>query len=230
MNGSARRGVVWLPCRAVCLYARCLFQMQYSFIYQALLEYYLYGDTELDVSSLEKHLQTSQSAAPNLVKIGLEEEFKVSMNGLCSKIFKCWNTQDKKILQKQEKGNRERKGLSRLDHPFYSVSIGNGSCGISEGGLALTSCSENAHSNLHHLMDIFLYAFGLLIEEKWNYSFSLVLDARSDSAGKWSWVTLTDWHVNRNVNSVTTLTAEWIMESFQLSCWISTTTRREKYI
>lgn len=53
--------------------------MQYSFIYQALLEYYLYGDTELDVSSLEKHLQTSHNAAPNLVKIGLEEEFKVSL-------------------------------------------------------------------------------------------------------------------------------------------------------
>lgn len=52
--------------------------MQYSFIYQALLEYYLYGDTELDVSSLEKHLQTSHNAAPNLIKIGLEEEFKVS--------------------------------------------------------------------------------------------------------------------------------------------------------
>ncbi|XP_035185744.1 receptor-type tyrosine-protein phosphatase epsilon isoform X2 [Oxyura jamaicensis] len=54
--------------------------MQYSFIYQALLEYYLYGDTELDVSSLEKHLQTSHSAAPNLVKIGLEEEFKKLTN------------------------------------------------------------------------------------------------------------------------------------------------------
>ncbi|KFP91725.1 Receptor-type tyrosine-protein phosphatase epsilon, partial [Apaloderma vittatum] len=58
----------------------CWFQMQYSFIYQALLEYYLYGDTELDVSSLEKHLQTSQNAAPNLVKIGLEEEFKKLTN------------------------------------------------------------------------------------------------------------------------------------------------------
>ncbi|KAM4896544.1 receptor-type tyrosine-protein phosphatase epsilon [Sylvia borin] len=54
--------------------------MQYSFIYQALLEYYLYGDTELDVSSLEKHLQTSHNAAPNLVKIGLEEEFKKLTN------------------------------------------------------------------------------------------------------------------------------------------------------
>uniref|UniRef100_A0A8C9VSL8 Receptor-type tyrosine-protein phosphatase epsilon n=1 Tax=Scleropages formosus TaxID=113540 RepID=A0A8C9VSL8_SCLFO len=35
--------------------------MQYSFIYQALLEYYLYGDTELDVSSLEGHLQKLSS-------------------------------------------------------------------------------------------------------------------------------------------------------------------------
>ncbi|XP_033005302.1 receptor-type tyrosine-protein phosphatase epsilon isoform X4 [Lacerta agilis] len=54
--------------------------MQYSFIYQALLEYYLYGDTELDVSSLEKHLQPSHNAAPNLVKLGLEEEFKKLTN------------------------------------------------------------------------------------------------------------------------------------------------------
>lgn len=67
----------------------CRFQMQYSFIYQALLEYYLYGDTELDVSSLEKHLQTSHNAAPNLVKIGLEEEFKVSMNVLYCRLSKC---------------------------------------------------------------------------------------------------------------------------------------------
>ncbi|KFW84813.1 Receptor-type tyrosine-protein phosphatase epsilon, partial [Manacus vitellinus] len=58
----------------------CPSQMQYSFIYQALLEYYLYGDTELDVSSLEKHLQTSHNAAPNLVKLGLEEEFKKLTN------------------------------------------------------------------------------------------------------------------------------------------------------
>lgn len=72
--------------------------MQYSFIYQALLEYYLYGDTELDVSSLEKHLQTSHSAAPNLVKIGLEEEFKVSRKGLCSETFKCQNPHNKKVL------------------------------------------------------------------------------------------------------------------------------------
>ncbi|XP_019358542.1 PREDICTED: receptor-type tyrosine-protein phosphatase epsilon isoform X2 [Gavialis gangeticus] len=55
-------------------------EMQYSFIYQALLEYYLYGDTELDVSSLEKHLQTSHSTTPHLGQMGLEEEFKKLTN------------------------------------------------------------------------------------------------------------------------------------------------------
>lgn len=54
-------------------------QMQYTFIYQALLEYYLYGDTELDVSSLEKHLQTVHGTTTHFDKIGLEEEFRVSM-------------------------------------------------------------------------------------------------------------------------------------------------------
>ncbi|KAM4636667.1 receptor-type tyrosine-protein phosphatase epsilon [Discoglossus pictus] len=54
--------------------------MQYSFIYQALLEYYLYGDTELDVASLEKHLQSLYSPAPHFDKIGLEEEFKKLTN------------------------------------------------------------------------------------------------------------------------------------------------------
>ena len=52
--------------------------MQYTFIYQALLEYYLYGDTELDVSSLEKHLQALQGPTAHFDKIGLEEEFRVS--------------------------------------------------------------------------------------------------------------------------------------------------------
>lgn len=53
-------------------------QMQYTFIYQALLEYHLYGDTELDVSSLEKHLQTLQGTSTRFNKMGLEEEFRVS--------------------------------------------------------------------------------------------------------------------------------------------------------
>lgn len=52
--------------------------MQYTFIYQALLEYYLYGDTELDVSSLEKHLQALHGPTAHFDKIGLEEEFRVS--------------------------------------------------------------------------------------------------------------------------------------------------------
>ena len=56
-------------------------QTQYTFIYQALLEYYLYGDTELDVSSLEKHLQTLQGTASRFNKVGLEEEFRVSVPG-----------------------------------------------------------------------------------------------------------------------------------------------------
>ncbi|KAG8517462.1 LOW QUALITY PROTEIN: Receptor-type tyrosine-protein phosphatase epsilon, partial [Galemys pyrenaicus] len=54
--------------------------VQYTFIYQALLEYYLYGDTELDVSSLEKHLQTLQGPATPFDKIGLEEEFRKLTN------------------------------------------------------------------------------------------------------------------------------------------------------
>ncbi|XP_029465874.1 receptor-type tyrosine-protein phosphatase epsilon isoform X2 [Rhinatrema bivittatum] len=54
--------------------------MQYSFIYQALLEYYLYGDTELDVASLEKHMQTLHNTTPHFDKIGLEEEFKKLTN------------------------------------------------------------------------------------------------------------------------------------------------------
>ena len=52
--------------------------MQYTFIYQALLEYYLYGDTELDVSSLEKHLRALHGPTAHFDKIGLEEEFRVS--------------------------------------------------------------------------------------------------------------------------------------------------------
>lgn len=42
-----------------------------------------------------------------------------------------------------------------------------------------------AHSDLHHLMGIFPYAFYLLIKQqnKRNYSSGLELDARSDKAG-----------------------------------------------
>lgn len=55
------------------------FQMQYVFIYQALLEHYLYGDTELEVTSLEIHLQKIYNKVPGTSSNGLEEEFKVSL-------------------------------------------------------------------------------------------------------------------------------------------------------
>uniref|UniRef100_A0A673YZI3 Receptor-type tyrosine-protein phosphatase epsilon n=1 Tax=Salmo trutta TaxID=8032 RepID=A0A673YZI3_SALTR len=54
--------------------------MQYSFIYHALLEYYMYGDTELDVSSLEGHLQKLHNTRTPLDKLGLEEEFRKLTN------------------------------------------------------------------------------------------------------------------------------------------------------
>uniref|UniRef100_A0A674C5G4 Receptor-type tyrosine-protein phosphatase epsilon n=1 Tax=Salmo trutta TaxID=8032 RepID=A0A674C5G4_SALTR len=54
--------------------------IQYSFIYQALLEYYLYGDTELDVSSLEGHLHKLHNTHTPLDRVGLEEEFKKLTN------------------------------------------------------------------------------------------------------------------------------------------------------
>ncbi|KAG8453294.1 hypothetical protein GDO86_000073 [Hymenochirus boettgeri] len=50
--------------------------MQYVFIYQALLEHYLYGDTELEVTSLETHLQKLYNKIPGTNSNGLEEEFK----------------------------------------------------------------------------------------------------------------------------------------------------------
>uniref|UniRef100_A0AAQ4NWP1 Receptor-type tyrosine-protein phosphatase epsilon n=1 Tax=Gasterosteus aculeatus aculeatus TaxID=481459 RepID=A0AAQ4NWP1_GASAC len=54
--------------------------MQYSFIYRALLEYYLYGDTELDVSSLEGHLQKLHNTFTTGDRVGLEEEFRKLTN------------------------------------------------------------------------------------------------------------------------------------------------------
>ncbi|KAM9466254.1 protein tyrosine phosphatase receptor type Eb isoform 2-T2 [Clarias gariepinus] len=54
--------------------------MQYSFIYQALLEHYLFGDTELDVSSLEGHLHRLHSTHIHMDRVGLEEEFRKLTN------------------------------------------------------------------------------------------------------------------------------------------------------
>lgn len=62
-------------------------QMQYSFIYQALLEYYLYGDTELDVCSLEGHLQRLHNTRAPHDRLGLEEEFRVGRKTLALKHF-----------------------------------------------------------------------------------------------------------------------------------------------
>ncbi|XP_033977550.1 receptor-type tyrosine-protein phosphatase alpha isoform X1 [Trematomus bernacchii] len=50
--------------------------MQYVFIFQALLEHYLYGDTELEVTSLESHLVKLYAPAPGAGCSGLEAEFK----------------------------------------------------------------------------------------------------------------------------------------------------------
>uniref|UniRef100_A0A3B4AT62 Receptor-type tyrosine-protein phosphatase alpha n=1 Tax=Periophthalmus magnuspinnatus TaxID=409849 RepID=A0A3B4AT62_9GOBI len=50
--------------------------MQYVFIFQALLEHYLYGDTELEVTSLESHLSKLYAPAPGAGCSGLEAEFK----------------------------------------------------------------------------------------------------------------------------------------------------------
>ncbi|XP_036382453.1 receptor-type tyrosine-protein phosphatase alpha-like [Megalops cyprinoides] len=50
--------------------------MQYVFIFQALLEHYLYGDTELEVTSLESHLAKLYAPAPGAGCRGMEAEFK----------------------------------------------------------------------------------------------------------------------------------------------------------
>ena len=53
--------------------------MQYVFIFQALLEHYLYGDTELEVTSLESHLAKLYAPSPG-ASSGLEAEFKVCVH------------------------------------------------------------------------------------------------------------------------------------------------------
>ncbi|XP_008407732.1 receptor-type tyrosine-protein phosphatase alpha [Poecilia reticulata] len=50
--------------------------MQYVFIFQALLEHYLFGDTELEVTSLECHLAKLGANSPGAGCSGLEAEFK----------------------------------------------------------------------------------------------------------------------------------------------------------
>lgn len=54
--------------------------MQYVFIFQALLEHYLYGDTELEVTSLESHLAKLYAPSPGAGCSGLEAEFKVCLH------------------------------------------------------------------------------------------------------------------------------------------------------
>jgi hypothetical protein len=63
--------------------------MQYVFIFQAMLEHYLYGDTELEVTSLESHL--AKLYAPSAAGCGgMEAEFKVILfvwcNGIVPKV------------------------------------------------------------------------------------------------------------------------------------------------
>jgi len=57
-------------------------QMQYVFIFQALLEHYLYGDTELEVTSLESHLAKLYAPSPGAGCSGLEAEFKVCLDAV----------------------------------------------------------------------------------------------------------------------------------------------------
>lgn len=72
-------------------------QMQYVFIFQALLEHYLYGDTELEVTSLESHLAKLYAPLPGGGGTGLEAEFKVGTVSL-SVIYFLWDHFFKKVL------------------------------------------------------------------------------------------------------------------------------------
>ncbi|XP_019621131.1 PREDICTED: receptor-type tyrosine-protein phosphatase alpha-like [Branchiostoma belcheri] len=51
-------------------------EAQYIFIYRALLEQYLYGDTEVEVASIHRHLQNLKSEDEDSHKTGLEMEFE----------------------------------------------------------------------------------------------------------------------------------------------------------
>ncbi|XP_078658332.1 receptor-type tyrosine-protein phosphatase S-like [Branchiostoma floridae x Branchiostoma belcheri] len=51
-------------------------EAQYIFIYRALLEQYLYGDTEVEVASIHRHLQNLKREDEDSRKTGLEMEFE----------------------------------------------------------------------------------------------------------------------------------------------------------
>lgn len=81
------------------------------------------------MSSLEKHLQTSHNAAPNLVKIGLEEEFKVSMKVLCHWALGMEIFESKRYF-------KSRINVSLQGQVHQKVCAVNGSCGIGAWGPA----------------------------------------------------------------------------------------------
>lgn len=77
-------------------------QMQYVFIFQALLEHYLYGDTELEVTSLESHLAKLYSPSPGAGCSGLEAEFKVC---LCVVFFQSFSLTPSVIIHLHPNGD-----------------------------------------------------------------------------------------------------------------------------